>query len=655
MSQATSNFILTGDSTDAVRAFRRAGEEYQRLLRQVRSAGVPKTGAGLPDRRTKQYKAIDMTSPPTPAEKRQVEDLMKQQGFDQDVISQTGMEGLNAKNQVASMKEVGVSYSDLQTKAASLEKETNLLTQRHEDLGKQSGLNTSQVYKQRQAIDSLLKTEGVATAIGERRTATLRSQSVALKDVEKEVTALNNRMTFMNGASIQTQDNIRNAGAAAQGAMLGLSAMNGDVMGLAFSLIFLQFSANIPVTASFVAMSLAAAFALKGIKKIIKERREMKLLGNAFFIVTRSMESLGVARERAEGISGDLGLKTKDEEELTKALLQAQLLLRQQGIEPTSEALKVAAAAFLVTQASMNDYDKSLQAALDSTKNFADSGIPMIGDASMSMAELEKQGSSAVKMLQDFGETGNITFGQLKDLAKDAGVAWNPLIDALDPDAWIKELDDEILTSIINNKGKLPAHLADESNAVFLAKEILKEVLAVNPQIATSLSRTEDIFNEAFDIVKPLGEDNSQVGLAFSNFNRNMKNAFESNDPIREMQLLANQAAMTANSRGMNALQRKFEDLALKAENVATATTNIRNALTDETLNQYLDSLVGWYDIQSMQHGFTGEQEGGPFRHGYGGVQVNVYDNVVRSETELATIVSNKISQNTNVNYGGRL
>ena len=59
MSQATSNFILTGDSTDAVRAFRRAGEEYQRLLRQVRSAGVPKTGAGLPDRRTKQYKAIE--------------------------------------------------------------------------------------------------------------------------------------------------------------------------------------------------------------------------------------------------------------------------------------------------------------------------------------------------------------------------------------------------------------------------------------------------------------------------------------------------------------------------------------------------------------------------------------------------------------------
>ena len=134
-----------------------------------------------------------------------------------------------------------------------------------------------------------------------------------------------------------------------------------------------------------------------------------------------------------------------------------------------------------------------------------------------------------------------------------------------------------------------------------------------------------------------------------------MKNAFESNDTIREMQLLANQAAMTANSRGMNALQRKFEDLALKAENVATATNNIRDALTDETLNQYLDSLVGWYDIQSMQHGFTGEQEGGPFRHGYGGVQVNVYDNVVRSETELATIVSNKISQNTNVNYGSHL
>ena len=231
MSQATSNFILTGDSTDAVRAFRRAGEEYQRLLRQVRGAGLKQTAAGRPDRRTKEYKALDMTSPPTPAEKRQVEELMKQQGFDQDVISQTGMEGLTAKNQVASMKEVGVSYSDLQTKAASLEKETNLLTQRHKDLGKQSGLNTSQVYKQRQAIDTLLKTEGVATAIGERRTASLRAQSAALKDVEKEVTALNNRMTFMNGASIQTQDNIRNAGAAAQGAMLGLSAMNGHVMG----------------------------------------------------------------------------------------------------------------------------------------------------------------------------------------------------------------------------------------------------------------------------------------------------------------------------------------------------------------------------------------------------------------------------------------
>ena len=657
MSQATSNFILTGDSTDAVQAFRRAGEEYQRLLRQVRGAGVPKTASGRPDRRTKEYRALDMTSPPTPAEKRQVEGLMKQQGFDQDVISQTGMEGLSAKNQVAAMKEVGVSYSDLQTKAGSLEKETKLLQQRHADLGKQSGLNTSQVYKLRQSIDTLLKTEGVATAIGNTRTASLRNQSAALKDVEREVTALNNRMTFMNGAAIGTQNAIRNSGAAAQGAMLGLSAMNGDVMGLAFSLIFLQFSANIPVTAAFGAMAVAAAFALKGIKKIIKERREMKLLGNAFFIVTRSMESLGVARERAEGIAGGLGLTTKDETQLTKALMQAQLVLRQQGIEPTSEALKVAAAAFLVTQASMGDYEKSLQAALDSTKNFADSGIPMIGESSMSMAELAKQGALAVKVLQDFGDQGDITFGQLKELAEEAGVDWNPYLDTFDPEAWIGEMNRGVEMAVA--LGGIDAYknkkVAANSKAVNIANEIKDQVEDVNPQLLISVGRIEDTFNTAFDMVKPLGEDNSQIGLAFTNFSKNMKNAFESNDPIREMQLLANQAAMTANSRGMNALQRKFEDLALKAENVATATTNIRNALTDETLNEYLDSLVGWYDIQSMQHGFTGEQEGGPFRHGYGGVQVNVYDNVVRSETELATIVSNKISQNTNVNYGGRL
>tara|TARA_B100000749_G_scaffold218413_1_gene173356 strand:+ start:14431 stop:16413 length:1983 start_codon:yes stop_codon:yes gene_type:complete len=660
MSQATSSFILTGDATDAVKAFRRAGQEYQRLLKQVRgtAAGVPLTKEGRPDMRTKAARGVDMTSPATPAEKRQVEQLMKQQGFDQDVISETGMTGLTAKNQVASMKEVGGSYSDLQNKAKNLGQETVILTKRHQDLGVQSGLNTSQVYKLRMAIETLLKTEGVSTALGKARVTQLREQEAGLKAVEAQVTQLNNRMVFMKGAAIGVQDSIRNSGAAAQGAMLGMSALNGDVMGLAFSLIFLQFSANIPLTFSFAALSVAAALAFKGIKKILKERKEMKLLGNSFFIVTRSMESMDLARQRAVGVVDKLGLATKDEEEVVKALLQAQMALRAQGIEPTSDALKVAAASFLVTKSRTDDFEKSVEAALESVTSFADTGIPSIGSVEMSMGELAKQGAAAIKILQDFGNAGDITFGQLKDIATEAGVDWNPFLDTFDPEAWVGQMDKAIDLALATGGTEVlqTPWVRKNSKAVRIANLIKDEVAAVNPELVFSIARMETSFNEAFAIVKPLGEDNSTVGLAFINFQKNMKAAFDSDDPVKELSILATQASMTAKSGGMTNLQRTFDSLKEKANAVAKATTAIRDALTDTTLTNYLDSLTGFQDVISLGEGFSGEQEGGPFRHGYGGITVNVYDNVVKSDDQLATKVVKAVSSNINVStYGGRM
>lgn len=58
--------------------------------------------------------------------------------------------------------------------------------------------------------------------------------------------------------------------------------MNGDVMGLAFSLIFLQFAANLPVALGFAAITLGAVLAIKKFKEMRGEQKFLKEMGANF-------------------------------------------------------------------------------------------------------------------------------------------------------------------------------------------------------------------------------------------------------------------------------------------------------------------------------------------------------------------------------------
>lgn len=101
---------------------------------------------------------------------------------------------------------------------------------------------------------------------------------------------------------------MRKISAAAQGAMLSMSLLQGNVTGLAFSLIFLQFS-------GFLKLSLAAAGAMTiiaglglGFRALVKEGTRLRELNDKFFILTGSLEAGGLAMDAARKIAEKYGL-----------------------------------------------------------------------------------------------------------------------------------------------------------------------------------------------------------------------------------------------------------------------------------------------------------------------------------------------------------
>ena len=312
-----------------------------------------------------------------------------------------------------------------QRAADSINKQLNAsrqMRQLEKDLGHNAGINTVQVIKQRQALEQLLLTKERNIVGGRRLRKELQAEIAQLRLMQPEVEKYNQKMRFMTGASVGAQKGIRNVGAAAQGGMLAMSAMNGDVLGLAFSLIFLQFAANIPVALGFGAVALAGALAFKGIKKVLDERREVEKLGNAFYIVTRSTQSMGLATQKAESITKGLGLATKTQEEADKALVATQQNLRHNGIEPTSEALRVALNAFLIAKAGGDEYEAALESTLQSTLAFADGGIPKLGSVAMTMEEMNSRGAVALELLTEKMEAMDIPIGLLIKQSQKAGV-----------------------------------------------------------------------------------------------------------------------------------------------------------------------------------------------------------------------------------------
>tara|TARA_R100000808_G_C2150373_1_gene159100 strand:- start:438 stop:2381 length:1944 start_codon:yes stop_codon:yes gene_type:complete len=312
---------------------------------------------------------------------------------------------LSAKKQVNANNIIRNSVSDLT-------KETKLLTQTHKELGVNSGINVQKIRQLRLSFEKYRSQIHGTDKASRMLKTTIDQQIASLARLNTVVAASSTRMTFMAGASLAMQSSIRNLGAAAQGGMIAMSALNGDVLGLAFSLIFLQFTANHVVTLGFAAMAIAAGFAWKGIKKVREENEKTRRLSDTWQEITGSLHAQVAAEERAESIAASLNLREEEQEKLVKSLTQTQMQLLDRGLNPTNEALMASAALWLMSINRTGDYTKAIEDAAQGTISFVEDGEASFGNLGLSLDQLIERAETLLGMRYMKGTEGVPLFVQ---------------------------------------------------------------------------------------------------------------------------------------------------------------------------------------------------------------------------------------------------
>jgi hypothetical protein len=227
------------------------------------------------------------------------------------------------------------------------------------------------------------------------------------------------RMSFMGDVSDDTAMAMRRVSAASQGLMLSMSLLDKNFIGIAFSLIFLQFSGFLKLSLVMAGVTLAAGVALKVFKKFMDETKRVKELKQALSLITGSMEAGNVVRERAGKIVEGLGIKEDKAKHFTKGLEQAMMQLRFRGFEPTTEALDVFVKAMAIEMQILNKSpEEATQSAMAAMLSFAKSGLALditLGDATLSMENFGRMGAAAIA---DLSTTMSNT---AEDYKKDVG------------------------------------------------------------------------------------------------------------------------------------------------------------------------------------------------------------------------------------------
>lgn len=168
------------------------------------------------------------------------------------------------------------------------------------------------------------------------------SAQVKLSEGQLRQASMSGGFKMMGDVSVATATKFKQISAGAQGMMLAMSLLQRNVMGLAFSLIFLQFTGFLRLSlfvAGTIGLLGGAAIAMK---KLISEGLSMDRISNAFLVLSGSAEQAGLALSAAEEIGRKFGL--------SRELLDGLLLLRKDGLRPTNDQLEDLRQAFTLLQ-----------------------------------------------------------------------------------------------------------------------------------------------------------------------------------------------------------------------------------------------------------------------------------------------------------------
>ena len=243
-----------------------------------------------------------------------------------------------------------------------------LYERQQRELGHAAKISAKETLGLRVQIEKLRASQSFQTNATSEQVNRLKMLEAQMIKMQAQAVKNTSSFQFMAGASVLVQRGIRNIGAAAQGAMLAMSMLNGDVMGMAFSLIFLQFAANLPVALGFGAIAIAGVLAFKAIKKVYNTKKEVREFTEAFKIATGNVEAYSLAQDRAGDVVASLGVKGDEQKEAIKVATNAIMDMEMRRQKVTTTSIGVAVKAWLVAGRTAKDEAERQNTALDAVQ-----------------------------------------------------------------------------------------------------------------------------------------------------------------------------------------------------------------------------------------------------------------------------------------------
>ena len=205
------------------------------------------------------------------------------------------------------------------------------------------------------------------------------------------------QMAFLRDMSQGAQLTIQKLSSAMQGFMLGLAAANRDVMGLAFSLIFLHFAGFGKLALVIAGVTFAGMEFMRVFKRMMEARKEIELMQKTFFTFSRNFAGMEQAQHTAQTITAGLDISV-GKGDFEKAIVEAQKQLVERDIDFNLSDLTMFTQMFAIAfTRTGQDIDQALQQVIPSFLSFMKEGDEtalVIDNIQFSLKKLAEDGTA---------------------------------------------------------------------------------------------------------------------------------------------------------------------------------------------------------------------------------------------------------------------
>ena len=308
-------------------------------------------------------------------------------------------------------------------------------------MGVTGRLTSNSLLNMQQALQQIRPVNAATAASFEQISNQMTQYIAQLKLAEgqtRQATQTGGSFRMLTDVSESTAEGFRKMSSGAQGFMLASSALDRNITGLAFSLIFLQFSGFVKLSLAVAAVSAATIVGVKKFQDFIREGKRIKEVRSTLEALSQSEEGAAVALKDLDQISKLYKVDLKD-------LQTAAQIAARSGIRFITDDAELFAQALILMK------DKALKPGIDDIGSLATEFFKLSRETSNSADAIKK---GLVASANDFDKT--LKFIIEKNIVKEFNDMTNtlvPLSGQLLTSADSVDDFDRVITELDNNPG----------------------------------------------------------------------------------------------------------------------------------------------------------------------------------------------------------